>query len=275
MRKTYHMAKLSAYDFGIIRSPGPGLGNLLLPIARALIGAERAKGVFIFPTIRQLKVGTFLRREPDKRVYGDELRGRGAIEWVRWIFSHFRPSVTEGCYVEYSHPVTVRYEGLGRFFHDLSGHEKLIKSWIELNSNTKNRTRPERYIALHIRLGDFAESGSASEGFSVKTSFEWYLRALKLVLEKSGTSKTKNIVIFTDSDHERIRAGLGISNIIFDNSSSAMEAIIKMSQAEYLVTSRSTFSMWAAFLGESTCIWHAGLRVDDYYPISERDIVIE
>jgi hypothetical protein len=218
---------------------------------------------------------TFLRRERDKRVYGDELRGRGALEWGRWILSHFRPSVSEGCNVEYSHPVTVRYEGLGRFFHDLLGHEKLIKSWIEVNLNAKSRTRPEGNIALHIRLGDFAESGAASEGFSVRTSFEWYLRALKLVLEKSGTSKTESIVIFTDSDHERIRTGLGISDVIFDNSPTAMEAIIKMSQAEYLITSRSTFSMWAAFLGNSTCVWHAGLCVDDYYPISERDIVIE
>ena len=275
MSKSYHRAKLSTFDFGVIRSPGPGLGNLLLPIARALIGAELTNGVFIFPTIRQVKIGTFLRGEPDKRTYFNELRGRGLHEWAHWFDSQRLPVAIEGETIDPLTPVTVEYEGLGRFFHDLSGYEALIRSWLEQSCKSTGGNSPTGSIAVHIRLGDFADSNTASNGFSVRAPFKWYLRALNLVLEMCGPSEAQNITVFTDSDHELIKKGLGIPGISFDKSTSATEAIMRMSTANYIITSRSTFSMWAAFLGNSTCIWHANIGLHNYYHVSERDIIIE
>ena len=39
----YHYPLLSSLDFGLIRGPGPGFGNLLFPIGRALEEAKRKK----------------------------------------------------------------------------------------------------------------------------------------------------------------------------------------------------------------------------------------
>jgi hypothetical protein len=274
MKTSYHTARLSAYDFGFFRSPGPGLGNLLFPVARALIGAEKSNGTFIYPTIRQVKLGTFLRRERDKRTYGGEFRGRNLFEWKYWVYSKFAASISEDSLVKEPHREIVTYEGLGSFFHDLVGHEPLIRAWIDKTSLHNIHDYSVCDVAVHIRLGDFADADKGSKGFSVRTPFEWYLNALGVVFKRASLSSNTKIEIFTDSDHGVIRSGLNLPNVVFDTSPSAIEAVIKMSKAKYLITSKSTFSMWAAFLGDSQCIWNAELGVEEYYPISSRDLIL-
>ena len=72
----YHYPLLSNLDIGIIRSPGPGFGNLLFPIGRALQEAKIKKEIFVRPTMFNLKVGPFLRKEKDLRLYNNELKKR-------------------------------------------------------------------------------------------------------------------------------------------------------------------------------------------------------
>ena len=55
----YHYPLLSRPDFGFIRGPGPGFGNLLFPIARALNEAQIQRGIFVRPTLFNLKIGPF------------------------------------------------------------------------------------------------------------------------------------------------------------------------------------------------------------------------
>ena len=79
-----HVPILSRPDIGFIRRTGPGLDNLLFPLARALI-VSRGDGELVFPTMRQFKVGPFLRREDDLRTYGDIFRARIYVEWKNWL----------------------------------------------------------------------------------------------------------------------------------------------------------------------------------------------
>ena len=50
----YHYPLLSRPDFGFIRGPGPGFGNLLFPIARALNEAQIQRGIFVRPTFKKI-----------------------------------------------------------------------------------------------------------------------------------------------------------------------------------------------------------------------------
>ena len=72
----YHYPLLSRLDIGLIRAPGPGFGNLLFPIGRALQEAKSKKEVFVRPTMLNLKIGPLIRMEKDLRLYNKELKRR-------------------------------------------------------------------------------------------------------------------------------------------------------------------------------------------------------
>lgn len=248
-----HLPVLSGFDIGICRSPGPGLGNLLFPISRALIGQKHHGGHFVYPTMRQVKIGTFLRQEKDKRTYGDVLRSRSWIEWRRWLAARSRPAVDEGRFDGSQRGVTVRYAGLGRYFHDLQGHEDLIERW--LSKNVRDRTSTEPFdIGIHVRLGDFAIADPTCPSNSIRQPFEWYRAAFDEARHLLGT-RTPSSILFTDSESEQVTRDLGIEPLAVDDGANALTAIQRLSRARVLIASRSTFSMWAAFLGRMPVIW--------------------
>ena len=256
-RTIYHLPILSGLDFGLMRSPGPGLGNLLFPISRALIGQVHYGGQFVYPTMRQIKFGTFLRRERDGRTYGDVLRSRSAAEWQDWFAARWRPVVDEHAFDAVRKGVTVRYTGLGRYFHDLASHRDLIQTW--LMENARDRAPLEAFdIGIHVRLGDFAVANPKSSGNSVRQSFEWYRAAFEKA-RRISTAQAPSTVLFTDSDPCEVQRELAIASLSVDSSPNALAAMLRMSRARVLIASRSTFSMWAAFLGGMSVIW------DRYY----------
>jgi hypothetical protein len=81
----YHYPLLSSMDIGFIREPGPGLGNLLFPIGRALQEAKIKKEVFARPTMFNLKLGPFVRREKDSRLYNKEFKKRNYNDWMNFL----------------------------------------------------------------------------------------------------------------------------------------------------------------------------------------------
>ena len=71
-------------DLGLIRFGGAGLGNILIPWARAVISCERSNFTLINPTWPSLKIGPLLRRESDLRFYGNLFRPiPGSVTGVR------------------------------------------------------------------------------------------------------------------------------------------------------------------------------------------------
>ena len=58
---------------------GGGLGNLLFIFARSIVLAEKINSQIIWPTWPSIKVGPWIRREKDKRFYGDLFKMMGHI----------------------------------------------------------------------------------------------------------------------------------------------------------------------------------------------------
>ena len=81
----YHYPLLSSLDIGLIRAPGPGFGNLLFPIGRALQEAKNKKEVFVRPTMLNLKIGPLIRMEKDLRLYNKELKRRNYNDWLNLL----------------------------------------------------------------------------------------------------------------------------------------------------------------------------------------------
>ena len=121
----YHYPLLSSLDIGLIRAPGPGFGNLLFPIGRALQEAKSKKEVFVRPTMLNLKIRTLIRMEKDLRLYNKELKRRNYNDWVNFLRVFF-----------FKNKVVI-HNGLGNFFHDINKSELLIKNWLLSNTLEK------------------------------------------------------------------------------------------------------------------------------------------
>ena len=268
MVNLYHAPVLSDHDFGLMRSPGPGLGNLLFPIGRALIGQANWGGTFVEPTIRQIKIGTFLRNEPDKRTYGRVFKHRGMHDWRARFTSSLTNSVSESDWTtDLQRGVTVKYSGLKNYFHDLSGYEGIIKEYLLARRRAPRISKKPYDIAVHIRLGDFAAYTPNAKSESMRQPMDWYDAALRLGCKTWSIADPK-IVIFSDApDDDDVKRFAESWSAEIDQSANALEAIMYLGQAKGLVASRSTFSMWGAFLSGCPAIWPEEFDLGTYWTI--------
>ncbi len=276
----YHSVKLSKFDAGIFRSPGPGLGNLMLPVARAIIRSERAGDIMIYPTWTQLKIGPMLRREKDNRFYSNEFCGRDLLDWRNWLEAIFLPKVKECRVVSditYTDNYVVRYEGLGNYFKDIYDDRDLIRAWIDRNARKRGEILESYDVACHVRLGDFSidEDPDNKSGHVIRQTWAWYRRGIDEAVKLSNTSNPK-IYLFTDESHADVVEELNLPyDVIEDPSKNAITSIINMSRANVIVTSRSTFSQWGAFLSDGLAIWNHKFDLQETFPVrADQDIFL-
>jgi len=262
----YHLPVLSKPDLGFVRSPGAGLGNLLFPISRAVVGKEIRGGSIIVPTMRQIKLGTFIRKEKDKRTYGNILRPRKPQEWMDW-FRVQNLSYDYEYEVKKSHKVTL-YEGTGNQFHDIKNYRNEIIDYIKSISNCPLDNLIEPYdLAVHIRLGDF-QSENNNHYQNNRIALDWYKAAIEQAKKKI---RKKNFIgiLFSDEDPNLLINKLNLSNFIAEPEGNALQSIFRMSNSKILIGSRSTFSLWAQFIGNSYTIWPRNFKLNKYKEIDE------
>ena len=240
----YHYPLLSNLDIGIIRSPGPGFGNLLFPIGRALQEAKIKKEIFVRPTMFNLKVGPFLRKEKDLRLYNNELKKRNYNDWVNFLRVIFFKNKT------------VIHNGLGNFFHDIEESSQLIKKWL-ISNTLETPINNNGKIAVHIRRGDFKKDNQ--DQFSHQIPTQWYIDAVDRLLSKNDME----IILYSDSEIPNDWLTFG-SRVKLSQNISACSNILSMSTADVLVGSRSTFSLWSYFLSKQRTFFPKGLDLKKY-----------
>lgn len=253
-----HVPILSSWDFGYFRSPGPGLGNLLFPIARAVVAQSEVGGDLLFPTIRQLKFGPYLRFEDDKRTYGNIFRKRSHADWLQWGKLHCSSIIPHKTKV-------IRYEGLGNQFFDIYGRNKLLRTFFEDRLRT-----PVDYedvdIAIHLRLGDFSPADRGGTGQNFRNSRLFYEKAFELACDVLGNKNAK-VMLFTDASETVAFEYLKVKSLNVERKVNALHSMLKMSRAKVIITSRSTFSLWAQFFGDTYAIWPHEFTLGNYKPL--------
>lgn len=244
--------KLSNNDFHLFRSPGAGLGNLLFPWARAEILAKKYNGYLIAPTWRNLKLGPILRREKDFRTYGDIFKHRSIKKFMQdaYVKNKLRNHhITEEDFLASLEYGLVEVEGMGNYFYDIQEEKEYLK-----NRLTEISIDPPREniggIAMHIRMGDFQEIKEEKYSRNSRVALEWFVNEAFRLREILGN---QDITIFTDDISGRVKKEFEvIENVKFAPVATAIQDILKLSSANHIVCSNSTFSLWAVFLSDAT-----------------------
>jgi len=221
---------------------------------RAYQAQQSLGGKIIFPQVMQLKPGPLLRGEKDARSYGNIFRHR--------TFDELALHAKALCLLALHHHSDLQiYEGLGNHFKDLdpqyqSGFCTYLTQRYKHPASlqqTLQRIRTQD-ICIHIRRGDFASASSpmaAMGTMNFLTEDEWYIRATEMAREFHPNGRVR---LFTDSAQLPATLLDALKPDEIDHSPDAFHALMKMAAHGMIVTSRSSFSLWAAYLGQSRAI---------------------
>jgi hypothetical protein len=247
--------KLSKYAVGSLRIGGPGMGNLLFVYARALIYARKYQLKLIAPTWGSFKIGPLLRGESDKRLYLNIFNTSGIYGLKKLFLLLTCSKQLENEFI--SRPQQTRsiliVSGLGNYFDDFKYENEYIKKNLLHICKRPIISAYQQYnpktIAVHVRLGDYPNKNRISIG--------WYVEKINL-LRSLGYHYP--VIIFSDGKDSELKSILTLPNTTRVNAPNALADILRMSKAEVLIGSDSTFSTWAAFLGRNHFI-----RKDNFY----------
>ena len=261
---TYIYPQFSDFEVPGVRLAGPGLGNLLFIYFRAWLAAKEHGYAFIWPTWPSVKPGAIIRREKDKRFYGDLFRNRsGYIDGLkkqRLIRRRGAVRVNERDY-DFSRigdGAVILYKYFRMDFEDLVPHADEIREEIVRNLSRKSRRGLEgdmsRCVNIHVRLGDFASNVSALNAGKNNTRIGvgWYAAIVRKLKDILGEDVTFNV--FSDGSDEELRDLLAISGVRRVFYGNSLADILALSRAPLMVASGSSFSLWARFLGQCCSI---------------------
>ena len=255
MKKQYTFVSLGYLETLGFRLGGAGLGNILFPWARAVVYANKNSCTRIQTTWFSLKLGPILRNENDKRFYSDLFTGYDGISG----FQKF-------CLVNFSDKVKF-FKGIDGLFKEIIGKHNFIKRELLQIVNPSHISAKRSYrgngIAVHIRMGDFISSESERELREGKWNYRIPIRWYVSIIEKIRTISNLPVYIFSDANDNELNEILCLDNCNRVFFGSAISDLLALSESKLLITSASTFSMWASFLGQMPTIWFPGQHKQD------------
>lgn len=236
-------------SFGF-RLGGAGLGNILFPWARSLVYAKIHDSTNIKTTWLSVKAGTVLRSENDKRFYSDIFTNETGIYGIRkFLLLNFSNKIKY-------------FSGMEGLFSDFVDEQEYIKQKLLSMTNPSYIQSAKKYpadgVGVHIRLGDFSEDHKEKKlrdkAWNYRIPIDWYID----MLEKVCRVKHMPIYIFSDGDNSELSKILALPNVYRVHYGSSISDMLALSNSKLLISSASTFSMWASFLGQIPTIWFPG-----------------
>ncbi|MET4605079.1 hypothetical protein ABIB90_004574 [Bradyrhizobium sp. JR4.1] len=257
----------SRRDLGFVRLSGLGLGNSFFTYFHTHILSRKHGGRVIFPAWRSIKTGPILRGDARNRFYSglfqptpDEVTGFAKYAALARVGSK-----TNVIHVDRSTSAPIdgalNLVSCRRFVFDgLIEHRSEIRSrFLEILKEPVSeppRWGQSDYIACHVRMGDFAAPASLAELNSgapnKRIPLSWYAGVLRRL---KNEYPNKPLLIVSDGHAKELRDLLTIGARLHPTRSDIGD-LLALSSASILVGSNSTFSQWAAFLGDMPSVWH-------------------
>lgn len=249
--------------YGYPLLPQAGLGNMLIPWADCLLWCKDNNAQMISPRWLKLRLGPLLRRERDKRLYhrcfvSTGIAGlqrlvllaicrRVAIEdWRAGSISRTLPN----------QPTIVVFRKYN-VFENLIGRQGEVRlalyQMVKPYYRPPDLTREGPFIGIHVRLGDYPNQ-SAEHSVAYRLPMEWYTRCLTEI--RRVMDKQLRAIVFSDGSDAELAPLLDMPDVVRSPFREAITDMLALAQASLLITSRSTFSLWSAYLGQMPSIWY-------------------
>ena len=212
------------------------MAHCLFVYAKAIVEAKKRGFDIIAPTWMNISIGTYIRRDKDKRHYVGLFNQKNEISGLyRLYLQLFRKSHI------------IKVERIDDFFTPLLDNNRIVSDYIFEHVKPKILASVDAFdftncVAVHVRLGDYEESR--------RIPFEWYKSKIELY------GKGKRVILLSDGTSEELKPILSMDNVKRMDFGSAIAYIIAISRCEFLIGSDSSFSAWGAFLGQIPCCFY-------------------
>ncbi len=268
-KMNYAYPKLSEHDLGFVRLGGAGLGNIMFTWARAAVFARDYGCKVIWPTWPSIKVGPYLRRESDKRFYGDLFRNDGSAvggfsKMIKLLTCSRIPESRKES-VQLEEETIVEFTGFEGCFDSILYEYDFVRELLISNLHPKNAAPLQddysQALGIHVRLGDFSRVSVAEVAAGRHDSalpVEWYADLVHQIRRVAG--KNVPVYVFSDGTDEELRPLLEITGVQRKTYGTSIGDILGLSRFPLLIASGSSFSMWARYLGRANCICYTNQR---------------
>ena len=256
------------YDLGIIRIGGAGIGNCLYTYFHAVVMAKAINSPIIAPTWSSVRIGPLLRRELSLRRYGrmfrahpDEISGIMKAILLIWGWRKgARIQIRVGQQPPAAGAGLTIVESSDFTFVGLHPHRNMIRrrllDILTLAPSMTPKWGSADYAAAHIRLGDFAKAQpdqvKSGKIHNLRIPIAWYE---KIITRVRQTFPELPILVFSDGREDELADILAIDGVSLRRGPNDVADLLSLAQARLLIGSNSTFSRWAAFLGNMPSIW--------------------
>jgi Glycosyl transferase family 11 len=255
-----------------------GLGNELIPWAKAFIASQELKIKFLPPALGL----------NDRHYY----KYFGTSRWD-WIYYAILKKVLP-CYVfteeeylatgekDFARAIRVYAdkkgldkkrsyalltEGLwGNFYSIREAHHFVLSQLYRTQHLTDNLYQLDKQIAdkrlivgIHIRMGDFLPVTNSTEYkgvWNTRVSLAWYLNICRQL--KSALGDAVTFMLLTDGTEEELRDFIDEFHPItnFGQPYAVVSDLLALASADVLVCSISSYSMWGAVLSRAPYFWY-------------------
>jgi hypothetical protein len=146
---------------------------------------------------------------------------------------------------------------MNQFNRLIGRHEEVIEELYRI-------TRPEywpfglphSYIGVHIRMGDFPLKSVVEKQHYFRIPLEWYLGVISELRRNLGFNFP--IVIFSDGTDDEITDILELGDVIRSPFTESITDLLAIAKSTVIITSRSSYSLFGAYLGQVPSIWYEG-----------------
>ena len=251
---------------------GAGLGNELLPWAKAFIASQELGGRLLQPAwglnerayyryFGTSRVDWVFHRAlgkvlPAYTVTEADFRATGETDYGAAIrrFGEEKGLLRKKAWVLYA-------EGMWGGYHAIRSARPFVLGALHrargVESNLYNLARQEKpgrlTVAVHIRLGDFAPADPALDyrgRFNASIPLDWYMKTCRNLRDALGGHISFRL--FSDGSPQTLKPFLDEFSPLttWHQKDTVCSDFLAMANADLLVCSMSSFSFWAAFLSE-------------------------
>lgn len=279
------------FSFPRVSGRGAGLGNELIPWARAavaghVLGARILAPAFglnprryrhYFDTPRLDWLGhRLLERVLPRFEFTEadfmELGGGRLSDAIRNFAERHRLDersawvlTTQGMWGGYRHVIEARDYIRSRLY--LSNHAAQNLATIQ------SRLDPARItVGMHVRLGDFHDTSKTQDyqgRFNVSLPIDWYVNITRSINDRLGGQV--QFLVVSDGTPQQLAPLLDSCMAIttLDIPNSDISDMLALANADLLVCSVSSYSAWAAFLSDTPYLWFEPnlQQIGGYYSI--------